>query len=111
MDKLFCLFGSHEAPQVEINNAHDNSVWDLAWHPVGYLLCRYWAVYFQILQLTLFLIYRLLCFVLHIDAFMQHESEFLLSTILSMVWPYSFYSIVVYELIKRCFLFFWQRGQ
>ncbi|KAF3434280.1 hypothetical protein FNV43_RR25383 [Rhamnella rubrinervis] len=29
----------HETPQVEISNAHDNSVWDLAWHPIGYLLC------------------------------------------------------------------------
>ncbi|CAL2237538.1 unnamed protein product [Prunus armeniaca] len=29
----------HDTPQVEIPNAHDNSVWDLAWHPIGYLLC------------------------------------------------------------------------
>ncbi|KAG5408413.1 hypothetical protein IGI04_004732 [Brassica rapa subsp. trilocularis] len=29
----------HENPQIEISNAHDNSVWDLAWHPIGYLLC------------------------------------------------------------------------
>ncbi|PON60046.1 Guanine nucleotide-binding protein, beta subunit [Parasponia andersonii] len=29
----------HETPQIEIPNAHDNSVWDLAWHPIGYLLC------------------------------------------------------------------------
>ncbi|XP_048426231.1 flowering time control protein FY-like isoform X2 [Pyrus x bretschneideri] len=29
----------HETPQVEIPNAHDHSVWDLAWHPIGYLLC------------------------------------------------------------------------
>ncbi|KAL0784368.1 hypothetical protein Bca101_000613 [Brassica carinata] len=28
----------HENPQIEISNAHDNSVWDLAWHPIGYLL-------------------------------------------------------------------------
>ena len=31
----------HETPQIEIPSAHDNSVWDLAWHPIGYLLCRY----------------------------------------------------------------------
>lgn len=63
MNKQFHLFGSHEAPQIEINNAHDNSVWDLAWHPVGYLLCRYLAVSFQILILTLFLIVlALFCF-------------------------------------------------
>ena len=30
----------HETPQIEIPSAHDNSVWDLAWHPIGYLLCR-----------------------------------------------------------------------
>lgn len=24
-----------------MHGAHDNSVWDLAWHPIGYLLCRY----------------------------------------------------------------------
>ncbi|KAF4348357.1 hypothetical protein G4B88_007883 [Cannabis sativa] len=29
----------HETPQIEIPSAHDNSVWDLAWHPIGYLLC------------------------------------------------------------------------
>jgi hypothetical protein len=66
MDKLFYLFGSHEAPQVEISNAHDNSVWDLAWHPVGYLLCRYVAVYFQFLQLNTLSDYCLLCSLLHI---------------------------------------------
>jgi hypothetical protein len=38
---IFPCFGSHETPQIEISNAHDNSVWDLAWHPVGYLLSRY----------------------------------------------------------------------
>ncbi|KAL0672658.1 hypothetical protein Bca4012_000638 [Brassica carinata] len=32
------LWGRHENPQIEISNAHDNSVWDLAWHPIGYLL-------------------------------------------------------------------------
>ncbi|TKY68264.1 Flowering time control protein FY [Spatholobus suberectus] len=31
----------HETPQIEIPNAHDNNVWDLAWHPIGYLLCSY----------------------------------------------------------------------
>ncbi|KAK9154693.1 hypothetical protein Sjap_002173 [Stephania japonica] len=29
----------HETPQVEITNAHENSVWDLDWHPIGYILC------------------------------------------------------------------------
>ncbi|KAF2323757.1 hypothetical protein GH714_036840 [Hevea brasiliensis] len=29
----------HETPQIEVANAHDNSVWDIAWHPIGYLLC------------------------------------------------------------------------
>ncbi|CAH2072847.1 unnamed protein product [Thlaspi arvense] len=29
----------HENPQIEIPNAHENSVWDLSWHPIGYLLC------------------------------------------------------------------------
>lgn len=38
------LMRRHETPQVEIPNAHDNSVWDLAWHPIGYLLCRLSAV-------------------------------------------------------------------
>lgn len=37
----FILMHRHDTPQVEIPNAHDNSVWDLAWHPIGYLLCRY----------------------------------------------------------------------
>ncbi|XP_010557860.1 PREDICTED: flowering time control protein FY-like [Tarenaya hassleriana] len=36
---IFHWIVGHENPQVEIANAHDNSVWDLAWHPVGYLLC------------------------------------------------------------------------
>ncbi|KAM3360160.1 hypothetical protein P3S68_019872 [Capsicum galapagoense] len=26
-------------PQVEITNAHETGVWDLSWHPIGYLLC------------------------------------------------------------------------
>uniref|UniRef100_A0A2N9H2U1 Anaphase-promoting complex subunit 4 WD40 domain-containing protein n=2 Tax=Fagus sylvatica TaxID=28930 RepID=A0A2N9H2U1_FAGSY len=30
---------SKAAGIVEIPNAHDNAVWDLAWHPIGYLLC------------------------------------------------------------------------
>uniref|UniRef100_A0A803MYB2 Uncharacterized protein n=1 Tax=Chenopodium quinoa TaxID=63459 RepID=A0A803MYB2_CHEQI len=29
----------HETPQIEVPNAHDNAVWDLAWHPAGYILC------------------------------------------------------------------------
>ncbi|KAK6163054.1 hypothetical protein DH2020_002895 [Rehmannia glutinosa] len=36
---IFHWLVGHETPQVEIQNAHDNSVWDLAWHPIGYLLC------------------------------------------------------------------------
>jgi WD40 repeat protein len=26
-------------PQAEIGNAHESSVWDLAWHPLGHILC------------------------------------------------------------------------
>ncbi|TVU36843.1 hypothetical protein EJB05_18795 [Eragrostis curvula] len=36
---IFHWLVGHEAPHIEINNAHDSSVWDLSWHPVGYLLC------------------------------------------------------------------------
>lgn len=36
---IFHWLVGHEAPQIEISNAHDSSVWDLSWHPVGYLLC------------------------------------------------------------------------
>ncbi|XP_042065969.1 flowering time control protein FY-like [Salvia splendens] len=36
---IFHWLVGHDTPQVEIQNAHDNSVWDLAWHPIGYLLC------------------------------------------------------------------------
>ncbi|XP_073029779.1 flowering time control protein FY isoform X2 [Primulina eburnea] len=36
---IFHWLVGHESPQVEIQNAHDNSVWDLAWHPIGYILC------------------------------------------------------------------------
>ncbi|XP_059649254.1 flowering time control protein FY isoform X2 [Cornus florida] len=36
---IFHWLVGHENPQVEIPNAHDNSVWDLAWHPIGYILC------------------------------------------------------------------------
>ncbi|KAI4323537.1 hypothetical protein L6164_023134 [Bauhinia variegata] len=36
---IFHWLVGHETPQVEISNAHDNIVWDLAWHPIGYLLC------------------------------------------------------------------------
>lgn len=36
---IFHWLVGHEDPQVEIQNAHDNSVWDLAWHPIGYILC------------------------------------------------------------------------
>ncbi|EXB62656.1 Flowering time control protein FY [Morus notabilis] len=36
---IFHWLVGHETPQIEIPNAHENSVWDLAWHPIGYLLC------------------------------------------------------------------------
>jgi len=44
--RLQCIY-RHETPQIEISNAHDNNVWDLAWHPIGYLLCR-WTFYFSL---------------------------------------------------------------
>jgi polyadenylation factor subunit 2 len=28
-----------ESPQARIPNAHDNTVWDIAWHPLGHILC------------------------------------------------------------------------
>ncbi|KAF6145395.1 hypothetical protein GIB67_034165 [Kingdonia uniflora] len=45
------LICRHEDPQVEVVGAHENSVWDLAWHPIGYILCsgsndhttRFWS--------------------------------------------------------------------
>ncbi|KAL5062248.1 hypothetical protein RYX36_023985 [Vicia faba] len=36
---IFHWLVGHDTPQIEICNAHDNNVWDLAWHPIGYLLC------------------------------------------------------------------------
>ncbi|XP_078436035.1 transducin/WD40 repeat-like superfamily protein [Wolffia australiana] len=36
---IFHWIVGHEIPQVESPNAHEASVWDLAWHPIGYLLC------------------------------------------------------------------------
>ncbi|KAH1046119.1 hypothetical protein J1N35_036903 [Gossypium stocksii] len=36
---IFHWLVGHETPQIELPNAHDNSVWDIAWHPIGYLLC------------------------------------------------------------------------
>ncbi|CAI0438903.1 unnamed protein product [Linum tenue] len=36
---MFHWLVGHETPQIEVPTAHDNSVWDLAWHPIGYLLC------------------------------------------------------------------------
>ncbi|KAL2321241.1 hypothetical protein Fmac_030210 [Flemingia macrophylla] len=36
---IFHWLVGHDTPQIEISNAHDNNVWDLAWHPIGYLLC------------------------------------------------------------------------
>ncbi|CAK9263140.1 unnamed protein product [Sphagnum jensenii] len=29
----------HEGQQAEVANAHESSVWDLAWHPTGHILC------------------------------------------------------------------------
>lgn len=114
MNKLFHLFGSHEAPQIEINNAHDNSVWDLAWHPVGYLLCRYLAVYFQSWQLTLFLICCLLCSVLHIViqqiVLLCNINLVLEYNLLCIVWPYLPFALAACELIKKCLLYFFGSG-
>ncbi|KAL4203719.1 hypothetical protein AMTRI_Chr01g129410 [Amborella trichopoda] len=31
----------NEKPHDEVNNAHESSVWDLAWHPIGYILYSY----------------------------------------------------------------------
>ncbi|KAE9620889.1 putative transcription factor WD40-like family [Lupinus albus] len=36
---IFHWLVGHETPQIEVTSAHDNNVWDLAWHPIGYLLC------------------------------------------------------------------------
>ncbi|XP_039046087.1 flowering time control protein FY-like [Hibiscus syriacus] len=36
---IFHWLVGHETPQVDLPSAHDNSVWDIAWHPIGYLLC------------------------------------------------------------------------
>ncbi|KAL8144522.1 hypothetical protein V2J09_017554 [Rumex salicifolius] len=36
---IFHWIVGHETPQIEMPNAHENAVWDLSWHPVGYLLC------------------------------------------------------------------------
>ncbi|XP_043811849.1 flowering time control protein FY isoform X2 [Manihot esculenta] len=36
---IFHWLVGHETTQIEVTSAHDNSVWDLAWHPIGYLLC------------------------------------------------------------------------
>ncbi|PWA88140.1 hypothetical protein CTI12_AA123350 [Artemisia annua] len=36
---IFHWLAGDENPQLEIQNAHDSGVWDLAWHPIGYLLC------------------------------------------------------------------------
>jgi len=30
----------HEGQQAEVANAHESSVWDLALHPMGHILCR-----------------------------------------------------------------------
>ncbi len=34
------IVNRHEGPQAEVANAHESSVWDLAWHPMGHILCR-----------------------------------------------------------------------
>eukprot|EP00252_Welwitschia_mirabilis_P009280 TRINITY_DN2173_c0_g1_i2.p1 TRINITY_DN2173_c0_g1~~TRINITY_DN2173_c0_g1_i2.p1 ORF type:complete len:768 (+),score=148.79 TRINITY_DN2173_c0_g1_i2:520-2823(+) len=36
---IFHWLVGHESPQAEIQNAHDSGVWDLAWHPMGHILC------------------------------------------------------------------------
>ncbi|GJV78588.1 flowering time control protein FY-like protein isoform X1 [Tanacetum coccineum] len=36
---IFHWLAGDESPQLEVQNAHDSGVWDLAWHPIGYLLC------------------------------------------------------------------------
>lgn len=36
---IFHWLVGNETPQIEMAGAHDSSVWDLAWHPVGYILC------------------------------------------------------------------------
>uniref|UniRef100_A0A1D1Y5S3 Flowering time control protein FY n=1 Tax=Anthurium amnicola TaxID=1678845 RepID=A0A1D1Y5S3_9ARAE len=36
---IFHWLVGHETPQVETPSAHEASVWDLAWHPIGYILC------------------------------------------------------------------------
>lgn len=36
---IFHWLVGHETPQIEMAGAHESSVWDLAWHPVGYILC------------------------------------------------------------------------
>ncbi|KAI3876860.1 hypothetical protein MKW92_035909 [Papaver armeniacum] len=36
---IFHWLVGHDTPQVEITGAHINSVWDLAWHPIGNILC------------------------------------------------------------------------
>ncbi|KAI3919089.1 hypothetical protein MKW98_016642 [Papaver atlanticum] len=50
---IFHWLIGHDTPQVEITGAHENSVWDLAWHPIGNILCsgsndhttRFWCRY------------------------------------------------------------------
>ncbi|KAL9255573.1 Flowering time control protein FY-like protein [Drosera capensis] len=34
-------YDGHETPQIQMPSAHDNAVWDLKWHPIGYLLSGY----------------------------------------------------------------------
>ncbi|PIA43555.1 hypothetical protein AQUCO_01900148v1 [Aquilegia coerulea] len=36
---IFHLLVGHENPLVEVCGAHENSVWDLAWHSISYILC------------------------------------------------------------------------
>uniref|UniRef100_A0A7N0RDD3 Flowering time control protein FY n=1 Tax=Kalanchoe fedtschenkoi TaxID=63787 RepID=A0A7N0RDD3_KALFE len=36
---IFHWLAGHKTPQLRIAGAHDSCVWDLAWHPVGHMLC------------------------------------------------------------------------
>lgn len=47
---MFWIVGNKD-PQGKIPQAHDSTVWDLAWHPIGHVLCsgsndnttKFWA--------------------------------------------------------------------
>jgi polyadenylation factor subunit 2 len=36
---IFYWIVGNENPQAKVPNAHDSAVWDLAWHPLGHILC------------------------------------------------------------------------